>query len=288
MNFMNDNLVYSLKDITEQEISIYKFVGTADNVLLYSKPAHRRNDHFLFIFQKSGKSKIVVDFKDIELAGSVAMCVCPGQLHYTKAIDNDTEAWLIILAADLVNDKYRAIFENAYFHYEPLALQSPVNHLLNECIHLMAAVHENRIQSELLFRVEQSLIDACVGMFAHACLQIENKKKVLSRKQVITRQFKHLLFLRYRTHNSPADYAGLLNISPSYLNEAVKRTTGFPVSFWIEQVIMTEAKRLLYATDNPVKEIAYSLGFDDHAYFTRYFTRAEGRAPLQFRASYRK
>ncbi|MDQ0595042.1 AraC-like DNA-binding protein [Chryseobacterium ginsenosidimutans] len=80
----------------------------------------------------------------------------------------------------------------------------------------------------------------------------------------------------------------MLNITPSYLNESVKSTTGFTVSFWIQQTIMTEAKRLLYATDDSVKEIAYRLGFDDHAYFNRYFSKAEGKTPLQCRMDYRK
>jgi AraC family transcriptional activator of pobA len=48
--------------------------------------------------------------------------------------------------------------------------------------------------------------------------------------------------------------------------------------------IVLEAKRQLLYTDNPVRTIAYALGFEDAAYFTRFFARQAGVAPRAFRA----
>ncbi|MDN5288149.1 MAG: AraC-type DNA-binding protein [Mucilaginibacter sp.] len=281
-------LTHSLKDITDQGISIDKFIGTGNNEELYRKSAHRRDDHYLFIFQKNGKSKIVVDFKDVELIGNGVLCILPGQVHYGVAADNNTEAWLITLDINFVNDDYRAIFEDYYFQYEPLTLSGPESVLLNDCVELLASVKENRRQLNFVPQVVHSLISACVGMFASAYHQTENKNQTLLRTHILTKQFKRLLLRQFKTHKSTSDYAKALNITPPYLNEAVKLTTGFTVSFWIQQTVMIEAKRLLYATDATVKEIAYLLGFTDHAYFTRYFSNAEGLPPLQFRLKYRK
>jgi AraC family transcriptional activator of pobA len=47
--------------------------------------------------------------------------------------------------------------------------------------------------------------------------------------------------------------------------------------------ILLEAKRQLHYTDSAVKEIATSLGIDDAAYFTRFFTRRVGVSPREFR-----
>jgi AraC family transcriptional activator of pobA len=49
--------------------------------------------------------------------------------------------------------------------------------------------------------------------------------------------------------------------------------------------IVLEAKRQLRYTSGSVSEIAYALGFDDPAYFTRFFSQRAGMSPRAFRAS---
>jgi len=279
---------HSLKDITDKNINIYRIISSADNEGLYKKPAHRRDDHYLFIFQKNGRSKIIVDFKEIELIGNVILCISPGQVHFASAIDDKTEAWLITIDTSVINDEYRTIFEDNYFSYEPLKLQILESTVLDQCIQLILSTQENHLELNFIPNVSNSLIDACIGIFASTYQHIENSDSTLSRKLIITKQFKRLLLQNIKTHKSSAAFAKVLNITPAYLNEAIKSTTGFTVSFWIQQTITTEAKRLLYATDSTVKEIAHHLGFEDHAYFNRYFSKAEGKAPLQFRTQYRK
>jgi AraC-like DNA-binding protein len=97
-----------------------------------------------------------------------------------------------------------------------------------------------------------------------------------------------LIAAHLTTVKSPAQYASLLNISPAYLNEAVKKTTGFAAGYWIRYAVALEAKRLLFYTDKSVKEIACELGYADHAYFTRLFPGMSGIPPTLFRANYRK
>jgi AraC-like DNA-binding protein len=101
-------------------------------------------------------------------------------------------------------------------------------------------------------------------------------------------EFKKLLQVEYKRLKSPAEYAAELHLSASYLNEAVKETTGFNVSYWIQQQIVLEAKRLLYYSQSSVKEVAHQLGYEDHAYFSRFFKKAVGRTPGEFRGLYRE
>jgi YesN/AraC family two-component response regulator len=79
----------------------------------------------------------------------------------------------------------------------------------------------------------------------------------------------------------------VLHLSISYLNEIDKETTGFTVSYWIQQEVVLEAKRLLYYSQCSVKEIAHALGYADHTYFSRLFKKVEGRTPGEFREMYR-
>ena len=67
----------------------------------------------------------------------------------------------------------------------------------------------------------------------------------------------------------------------------MKEISGQTVSYWIQKMIITEAKRLLYFTDWTVKEIAIDLGYEDHAYFSRFFTLAEEVSPVGYRKKHR-
>jgi YesN/AraC family two-component response regulator len=73
-----------------------------------------------------------------------------------------------------------------------------------------------------------------------------------------------------------ADYANELFISPNYLNEIVKRISGFTASHHIQQRIVLEAKRFAIYSSASMKEIAYFLGFEDIAYFSKYFKTFSG------------
>lgn len=276
--------IISLNEFTNQQTSVFHFAAAEDNNALYQKIPHRRDDHFLFILQKKGNSKIVVDFKEITLTENSIICILPGQVHYVTFVDSGTQASLLIVDSKLISKKSIGIFEESYFVYLSVKVNSTTSHFLNSCIELVEASEKLSTSSEVIY----SLTNTCVCLFAHAYEQIKGSETAISRKHIITKQFKGLLLQHFRTHKSAARYANELNISSTYLNEAVKLTTGLTVSYWIQQMILTEAKRLLYATDNTVKEIAYELGYDDHAYFNRYFSNLEKMTPLQFRVSYRK
>jgi AraC family transcriptional activator of pobA len=47
--------------------------------------------------------------------------------------------------------------------------------------------------------------------------------------------------------------------------------------------LMLEAKRLLLYSNMTISEVAYFLGFDDPAYFSRVFRQDEGVSPRGFR-----
>lgn len=114
----------------------------------------------------------------------------------------------------------------------------------------------------------------------HSLIAREDK---YTRSVEIARQFKKLLAINIKTIKAPSAYASMLNISTGHLNEVLKTVTGSTVSYWIQQGVLTEAKRLLYHSDAEVKEIAHELGFTDYSYFVRSFRKVCGLSPLKFR-----
>lgn len=78
-------------------------------------------------------------------------------------------------------------------------------------------------------------------------------------------------------------YADKLNISANYLNILCKKHLKISATQLIQQRVITEAKRLLQSTSLSIKEIAFELGFVDHAYFSNFFKSRTGISPTEFR-----
>jgi AraC-like DNA-binding protein len=92
----------------------------------------------------------------------------------------------------------------------------------------------------------------------------------------------------YTRLHDVAAYAGMLNISAGHLSELVKEQSGKPAIVHIHERLIMEAKRLLFHTDQSIKEIAFALGFEDASYFNRFFKRMSLITPADYRNSIRK
>jgi len=96
-------------------------------------------------------------------------------------------------------------------------------------------------------------------------------------------RFGALVDAHYPEQWGVADYAAALAVSPAHLSRVTRTATGRPASALIEDRLIREARRNLVYTNLSVSRIAYALGFEDPAYFTRVFTRATGLSPRAFR-----
>jgi AraC family transcriptional regulator, transcriptional activator of pobA len=108
-----------------------------------------------------------------------------------------------------------------------------------------------------------------------------------SRETELVKKFMESLEKNFKEKKQVSDYAGMLLVSPNYLNRIVKRITGMSAGHQIRQRVVLEAKRMGRYSDAGMKEIAYNLGFLDSAHFSKFFKTFGGlnftdfkRAPL--------
>ncbi|MDR7128124.1 AraC-like DNA-binding protein [Algoriphagus sp. 4150] len=100
------------------------------------------------------------------------------------------------------------------------------------------------------------------------------------------RNFTLLVDVHFRKKHSVADYADLLSIAPKTITHKFKRLNLPQPNDVIKNRVILEAKRLLVHTGKTAKEIAYELGYDDPAYFSRLFQLKTGESPSGFRLKY--
>jgi len=103
----------------------------------------------------------------------------------------------------------------------------------------------------------------------------------------IFNRFKEILESNYSNDRNIGSYANQLNIHPNCLNEISKLSSGQTASEVIYNRIISETKKLILSTDKSFKEIAYKLGFDDPAYFSRYFKKHTGMTLSQYQSETR-
>jgi AraC family transcriptional activator of pobA len=259
--------------------------GKAD----FTQMGVHRDDHYIFMIQEAGHSEFIIDFKSFEINGYYLFYIRPGQVHHILASDK-FRGWFMAIDTLLVEEKYRTVFEELVLDHRPLPPRSEQEAIqLSACAKLVFDFFSRPEQSSQHYPILHSLVSAYIGMIAE--IYQANEPELTqqgSRPEMITRQFRKLLNEGYRVRKNPSQYASALCISLSYLNEVVKAVSGFPVSYWIHHEIILEAKRLLYYSDLNIKEIAFSLGYEDHAYFSRLFTKVTGISAVAFRKHYRE
>lgn len=103
------------------------------------------------------------------------------------------------------------------------------------------------------------------------------------KEPLVLQKLKDAIEAHHRSKHSPSDYAALLNISSKALAKVTKVHFHKTLTDLINERIIIEAKRELYLTSKPVKEIAYELGFDDEFYFSRFFKKNAAISPQYYR-----
>jgi len=78
-------------------------------------------------------------------------------------------------------------------------------------------------------------------------------------------------------------YADRLSLSPNWLSNVIKATSGKTVMDWINVAVIQKAKLALFYSDSPVYAIADDLNFASESIFSRYFKRETGLTPVEFR-----
>lgn len=87
----------------------------------------------------------------------------------------------------------------------------------------------------------------------------------------------------FKTKKMVKDYAKDLFVTAGYLNGCIKKASGYPATYHISKRVIEEAKYKALYTENSMKEIAYELGFDDIAHFSKYFKNVSGQCFTAFK-----
>jgi AraC family transcriptional activator of pobA len=128
------------------------------------------------------------------------------------------------------------------------------------------------------------LARALVWRLAALCRQTDQANGPAARgQQVLFTRFLVLLESHYAEHWSVARYAQRLGLTAERLNKLVQAEAQRSPLALIHDRLAREACRRVAYVAAPISRLAFELGFEDPAYFCRFFKRHTGFSPREFR-----
>lgn len=239
-----------------------------------------RDEYHLFFLQEEGTTHIEIDFQKHTLHPSSVIFIHQSQVHRTLSLKNSTASIWAINNENILPE-YLKLLEDI-FPAKPLSLQKEAFSTISDAVSFCTMLSEQK-NEKLYHSLLKGGCNTLIGLVISQYLVQSKSIDKPSRFEIVTRAFRDLLERNFISAKRPAEYALQLNISTNYLNECVKNATGHSVSHHIQQRVVLEAKRLLYHSNQSVKEIATELGYEDYPYFSRLFTKIAGMSALTFR-----
>lgn len=247
-----------------------------------------RHTYYEVIWIVEGFGSHSVDFRNYPFKGPCLFLLQPGHVH--KIIKEvPTRGYILKFSESFFSAdgqsgnlllKY-GIFDN--INVQPVVSLTPsVVTLLTDLLQKMMAEYEQHAELSKVILASYLKI-FLLQVFKLKDSNQEELKEIPEPRYLIFRQFKRLVEDHFASEHAVNFYTSQLSLTGKTLNEITHRYAGKTAGDIIQDRILLEAKRFIYNGELSVKEIAARLGFNDAAYFTRFFTNHQGVSPQQFR-----
>lgn len=247
---------------------------------------HRRT-FYQVIFFREGYGKQFVDFHEYTFNGPSLILLSPNQVHQMD-INTDARGHILMLperfftvdsgpeSAFFLKDVFDNIERFPFLRFSQSVAAS-----------LDATIRQIQRSFTAKGSMRKLILQSYVKIFL---LQVYQLREELSNMPDISshtgrlqfRQFKTLIERHYKELHLPHYYAAQMHISLKQLNLLTRKYAFTSAGDLIKQRILLEAQRYLYHGALTVKEISHQLGFEDPAYFNRFFKKEMKVPPHQF------
>ncbi len=250
--------------------------------------AQHKHDSFFQIFYLSAGSGEITEADGVRrLVAPCAIFIPPGAVHGFRYA-TDVDGLVITALADRLHSLTAADRRIAGFAAETriVALTDDADSdFALDCIRRLHAELGGLSPGRLLL-LEPLMTAAIVALARAGSATMEPGFDTLDRQRMET--LTTMIAAHFRAHPPVQFYAAAIGVSATHLNRLARAVTGQSVTGLIDHQLMEAARRDLIFTPTPVQAIAYSLGFSDPAYFSRFFRRHAGLSPAAFRDAERR
>lgn len=273
MRYNKCNKLISLKD--EPFIELFRL--EEDNHSIFGN--YQRYDFFqlLWFTKAEGNNLYFIDFKEYEIKENDIVILYPGQVDRLDI--RGKEGYLFAIENNIlfdINQRLSSDYLNGYSSNIFLNPNEETSLQLKKIIELFALEYKSNQRLSLLTIYLEALLFQISSIYEDI---IEYKDYSGS----IVAQLMKLIDTHYREEKEIIFYAQLLGLSPKSLNQISKKGTGRTIKQHLQDRLILEIKKEIRIGEKSMKEIAFSMKFDDPAYFSRFFKSQTGVTPGEFK-----
>lgn len=239
------------------------------------------NHYFEIIYITNGSCICKADFESYEVNEHNFGFIRPGQIHQIL-LGTDTRGYVLRFTPEFLQTSVeKSVFFNptTFMRFSALS-KIKIDILLKHDLTLIFEKMKREYDTLLNLKHETYRLEIIGGLLKVVLVSISgiiiSQQNRDPETSCVTNRFFLLLEKKYKIFKTANEYADELAVTRGYLNESLKKKAGFTTSYFIQQRIITEAKRLTIYSDITLKEIAYQLGFEDLSHFSKFFKKATG------------
>lgn len=251
-----------------------------------------RTDGCVFLLCTEGESAISVNLRKMRFRRG-DLLVLTSDIHLmVREVSDRFSARFLSLSEAMIETAYYKITSKLlwdYIHYSAVCrLTAAQYRLVAGWMDQAAWLMENVTGGNLTAALNNCAYNLFIAIDAELARLCDNR--LLERKDgtwELSLRFYSLVVKHSVTERSVAFYAGMMHITPGYLNRMCRHTFGMSPKALIDQQLTVQIKGLLIGTRQPVKAIAARLNFEDVSYLCRFFRRTTGMSPAEYRETAR-
>ncbi|MDD2389907.1 MAG: helix-turn-helix domain-containing protein [Desulfobacterales bacterium] len=247
---------------------------------------HRHSFYEVIWFTRS-LGKHFVDFAAYDIRPNTLFFISKNQVHsYEKR--NDIQGHLMRFQENFV----RKLPDDrmAWFHYSLFKPGTPPFRLIpdSKCsfFSTLITLIQRETGSSDQHRHEDMLLDLLDAFLIEAeRIEPEYDSSSMEQQTIMNVYYEFVSHLEqhYTEHYRVEQYAELVKLSPKRLSEICRTVTGMTAKKLIEERVVLEAKRYIRYSGLSIKQVCHRLGFEDPAYFSKFFKKVTSTSPTQFR-----
>jgi len=279
-----------LKNLPVQEIlnTAYIRIDSLRNGYDELSTIPHRHDHYELIWITDGVGEHYINFKPYPFVVNRIYMLQKGHVHLIPEFDR--KGWVI-----LIGEQFFQHFFALHPEEEGNGLFDPFNtvpyldipgnileSLQRSFAHLQYTLDEIEVNRDIVFHLFSAMLLRVNKAYA---LSVE-KPTIVPRDRQLLLTFRKLLNQHYTQEHSVAFYTEKIGSNPKTINKICLKLTDRSVHELIEDKLLAETKLLLLTSSLNIKEISFQLGFNDPAYFGRFFKRHLGISPANYRLTY--